>query len=740
MHMKSHAPHATASDDDDADLPVLVAGSGSTSLQRWVDLLATLLGRNSPATFEELAQGVPEYRAKVELRDRAVDAATKQKYAESLKRAFERDKDALRSMGVAIESHRDGVGNVAGAYRLKRTDFYLPYLCVAVPNGAPRSPARVDEYGYKTLESFLLEPDELAVIVDAAASVRGLGDPLLRTDVDSAMRKLAVDLPLDDASTSADIPQQIAARVQPDAKVFAELSEALRHRKVVTFMYHSMSSDAHDMRQVEPYGLFFLSAHWYLAGRDVARAELRNYRLARMTKVTCNTKSLQTPDFVVPATFRLRDHAQSRQVWELGDGEATEVLVDFTGDSGPALAAATLGATVDDAPARRRFMVRRADSFARWVLSFAGEARVASPPALANDVRGLARATLALYDADPVAALVSPAVTMPPNHVARQKWEPRGATAQFRRILLVVPQIADGEEHSLDDVARRIGTDVATLQQDLHSLVSRYDLPAGFIEGVQVYIGADSVSARSNHLRRPMRLTVSELCALELGLAVLRGQRPPDEHAVLDRARKRLQAVIARLPDDPTPDALYNISIGEYGGVNHMATVRAALRTRTRLTIGYRKSGAHATDDRVICPYALVAASGMLYLIAYCDRSASIRVFRMDRVQTAAATSVPFTLPQDFSVDDVMRDGRVFQGGEREVMVVRYSARIARWIAEREGRVPAADGTLVLEHPLADREWGMRHVLQYAADAEVLSPPALRVLLREQLAELIAQG
>ena len=270
--------------------------------------------------------------------------------------------------------------------------------------------------------------------------------------------------------------------------------------------------------------------------------------------------------------------------------------------------------------------------------------------------------------------------------------------------------------------------------------MSRYDLPAGFIEGVQVYIGADSVSARSNHLRRPMRLTVSELCALELGLAVLRGQRPPDEHAVLDRARKRLQAVIARLPDDPTPDALYNISIGEYGGVNHMATVRAALRTRTRLTIGYRKSGAHATDDRVICPYALVAASGMLYLIAYCDRSASIRVFRMDRVQTAAATSVPFTLPQDFSVDDVMRDGRVFQGGEREVMVVRYSARIARWIAEREGRVPAADGTLVLEHPLADREWGMRHVLQYAADAEVLSPPALRVLLREQLAELIAQG
>jgi len=741
MHMNPLALQvAPVDDDDDADLPVLVAGSGSSSLQRWVDLLATLLGRNAPATFDELAMAVPEYRAKLELRDLAADPATARKHEESLKRAFERDKDALRSMGVAIESLKDGNGNAAGAYRLKRNDFYLPYLCVAMPNGAMLVPARVDQYGYKTLESFLVEPDELAVIVDAAASVRGLGDPLLRTDVDSAMRKLAVDLPLDDAESSADVPRQIAARVQPDAKVFAELSEALRHRKVVSFMYHAMSSDQHDVRTVEPYGLFFLSAHWYLAGRDAGRGEVRNFRLARMSKVVYNAKARQTPDFAVPVSFRLRDHAQSRQVWELGDGEPAEVLVDFTGLSGPTLAAASLGTVVEGGSTRRLFHVRRADSFARWVLSFAGEATVVSPSPLVADVRAMAAATLALYATDAEDAELSPSATVPRAQVARQRWEPRGAAAQFRRILLVMPQIADGDEHSLEDVAARIGTDVATLQQDLHSLVSRHDLPAGFIEGVRICIGTDSVSAHSNHLRRPMRLTVSELCALELGLAVLRSQRPPDEHAVLDRARKRLQTIIARLPDDPAPNALYNVSIGEYGGMSHMVTVRAALRTRTKLTIGYRKSGAHLTEDRVVCPYALLAASGMLYLIAHCDRSASIRVFRLDRVQTADATSISFALPTDFSVDDVLREGRVFQGDECEVMVVRYSARIARWIAEREGRVPAADGSLVLEHPLADREWGMRHVLQYAADAEVLAPPALRERLRAQLTELLSRS
>jgi predicted DNA-binding transcriptional regulator YafY len=59
-------------------------------------------------------------------------------------------------------------------------------------------------------------------------------------------------------------------------------------------------------------------------------------------------------------------------------------------------------------------------------------------------------------------------------------------------------------------------------------------------------------------------------------------------------------------------------------------------------------------------------------------------------------------------------------------MKVRYSPRIARWIAEREGLSLAEDGSLTVEHPLADAEWGIRHVLQYGPDAEVLEPLDLR--------------
>jgi len=72
-------------------------------------------------------------------------------------------------------------------------------------------------------------------------------------------------------------------------------------------------------------------------------------------------------------------------------------------------------------------------------------------------------------------------------------------------------------------------------------------------------------------------------------------------------------------------------------------------------------------------------------------------------------------------------------------MRVRYSPRIARWIAEREGRELEPDGSLTMEHPLADIQWGVRHVLQYGPDAEVLEPADVRDELTRRLAGLVGR-
>ncbi|MEP7347743.1 MAG: WYL domain-containing protein, partial [Gemmatimonadaceae bacterium] len=518
-----------------------LAVRGDAKLQRWVDLIAALLARRFPVTFDDLARDVPEYFAKVAECEAAPAEDRRKTLRESLKRTFERDKEELREFGVPIESLPDEEGNEAGRYRLKGKDFFLPFLACTLPSSPTTTHTAKPMSAYAALASLTFDPDEIAAVVDAVAVVRSLGDPLLAAHAESALRKLAVDLPIDSTAESDAVPKVVLPKARPDAVTFEQLSDALVRRKLVTFVYRAMGSDRSEERQVEPWGLFFLSGHWYLAARDVARegVAVRNFRLNRVESVRVNGKKRLSPDFEVPTEFRLREHARSRQAWELGEGDALQVVVDFRGPSGPTVAASALGAPSEGEGNRRVFAVRRADVFVRWLLSFVGETVPVGPVEIVDAYWAEMDRTAHLYATPAVSRVVSP-TRSGTAAAAVQTWEPKGAATQLRRILNLVPRIADGESHRLSEIAAGTGTSVETIRRDLFSLVTRFDVPAGFVDGVQLFFESDSVSAVPNHFKRPMRLTASELRALELGIAVLQATRPPDERAPLRRARERL--------------------------------------------------------------------------------------------------------------------------------------------------------------------------------------------------------
>ena len=109
-------------------------------------------------------------------------------------------------------------------------------------------------------------------MADAAARVRQLDDPLLAEQAESALRKLAVDLPVDSAATT-----RTRAGPAPGPGVARSPCHARRarseQRKQVTFPIIEWVSGADGHRTVEPFGLFYLNQHWYLAAR--APGEMR---------------------------------------------------------------------------------------------------------------------------------------------------------------------------------------------------------------------------------------------------------------------------------------------------------------------------------------------------------------------------------------------------------------------------------------------------------------------------------
>ncbi len=313
------------------------------------------------------------------------------------------------------------------------------------------------------------------------------------------------------------------------------------------------------------------------------------------------------------------------------------------------------------------------------------------------------------------------------------------AAAQLRRLLLALPALADGEPHPIAKVAAIAGVSEDDVARDLRTLVTRYDNdPGGFIEGVQLAFGSDTVRLRSKLFRRPMGLTPAELASLELGLIALEKELPPHEAKVARDARKRIaRAAPGVAPTKPRrPAHAATPTVAAADGL-HLSQLREAINAGSKANIVYRSGSSAAGSTRTVHPYGLVLDKRW-YLVAFCDKAKTIRIFRLDRILSATVLAEPANVPDGVDVEQTLHHGLALVNHAEEQLSVRYSPRIARWIAEHAHGEERADGSMLVNHPLLDDEWAVRHVLQYGPDAEVLAPQRVRDMVRERLAGILA--
>lgn len=372
-----------------------------SKVQRWLDLVAYLVGRRYPVPVEEIMRHVPAYAERWQTGEATAQATAR--------RTFERDKDELRALGIAIETTRFtinyGLEEIEG-YRIARRDFYLPELRLvtgAISAGYATSAAggaRGDRHRIADVE---LSEDDARAALDALRRIPDLpASPLIR-EARSAFRKLAFDLDPDHFLAA---PILYAERPGTDTRLLAlaTLSDALLARKRVYFDYYAIHRDDKSAREVSPYGLFFQQGHWYLVGHDETRGERRIFRVDRMEAVRVNTTSPKSADFEVPADFSVAAYIE-RKPWELGAEEEAPLRAEVLFHPPASLWAARNGhgdllEEHPDGSALRAFELRRADPFLRWILRLQGEAELVGPPGLVAELHALTRELAARYDAE----------------------------------------------------------------------------------------------------------------------------------------------------------------------------------------------------------------------------------------------------------------------------------------------------------------------------------------------------
>jgi proteasome accessory factor B len=234
-----------------------------------LNLLALLVDRNRPLTLRQVRQELGKQYPSSN---------------EAARAAFERDKAALREMGIPIETKTLG-GDSAGevTYWVNRSNYELSDL--------------------------KLSDDERIALQLAVATVR-----LGAQHGEEALWKLGGEKVLRPTAVSVNIgfvDQNMSA-----------ITDAVMQRRTLDFDYNG------EKRQVDPYGMLSRSGFWYLIGFDHLRKDQRVFRIDRIeVKVTASTIRA----FKTPVGFDVAGAVPTeKQMMAAGDGEITTatVLVD----------------------------------------------------------------------------------------------------------------------------------------------------------------------------------------------------------------------------------------------------------------------------------------------------------------------------------------------------------------------------------------------------------------------------
>ncbi|MEM9639102.1 MAG: YafY family protein [Pseudomonadota bacterium] len=198
------------------------------------------------------------------------------------------------------------------------------------------------------------------------------------------------------------------------------------------------------------------------------------------------------------------------------------------------------------------------------------------------------------------------------------------------RLFDIIQILRDGKLHRAQDIAARLEVSTRTIYRDMDTLVAS-GVPVEGERGVG-YMITEAISLP------PLNLTVAELEALNLGMAIVAEATDPDLKAAALSLADKVDAV---LPTKTIADAdQWKFAVYPFAdaarGFAHMPTLRAAIRAKQKLRLTYTSKDARVTT-RTIRPLHMEYWGRIWTLTSWCELRDDFRVFRVDLIQTAEA-------------------------------------------------------------------------------------------------------
>jgi proteasome accessory factor C len=304
-------------------------------------------------------------------------------------------------------------------------------------------------------------------------------------------------------------------------------------------------------------------------------------------------------------------------------------------------------------------------------------------------------------------------------------------------MLQLVPFLVHNQGLHISEVADRFGITRKELEDDLRILICS-GLPEGYPDDLldiqwdddHVYIIADL------DLKRPVRFTVDEACALLTGLEALNGLPGLAEGGTLESVTLKLMAAAGEEGLKAAAVSGPEVAPEDSGTLE---TARNAIRTGAQLRLSYLSPQRDAVTERDIDPQRLYSLDSTWYLEAYCHSAQGLRNFRLDRIQSLEPNGRPVSSAANpaggFPV-------KLFTPNDDDAVVVVELTRQGAGLADdyyAERTAALADGHVLAEIRFGSAGWLPMFVAQHGGAVRILQPPALAAAAREWLDAALAR-
>jgi proteasome accessory factor C len=284
-------------------------------------------------------------------------------------------------------------------------------------------------------------------------------------------------------------------------------------------------------------------------------------------------------------------------------------------------------------------------------------------------------------------------------------------TGRINRLLAMLPWVIGNPGCSVDEVCERFGYTQSDLIKDLNTV---------FVCGLPGYGPGDLMDASidddeiiiemADYFSRPLRLTAPEaLGILASGKAVQSAGSGGD---ALDRAILKLERTLL-----PEGTEVVVVDIPEPQLVGELRT--AAVEGRV-MQIDHTSIASGTAKIRDIEPWTVFTTLGNWYVSAFCRNADAKRVFRIDRIRTAAPTGDRFTA-SPASGDATIR----YTPGDDDVHVTIRLSGEAMWVADYYPVDVVDDGpdSMTIQMSVGDAAVAARLLIRLGSNAVVLEGP-----------------